>query len=238
MRATQYILIILILSTLNVNGQDTFVTKSHSQILLEIEKETPLEREIVSDSIQYELRMWYCDFFYPDKVIQFTKDFNGNWSYRPGYFRSDTTTTFVFQDSIIKKIDWSQFEIKLDSFVDAKVPSQNEIELRLVIDGQTYTLKNEDFFSSIMDGGSYTIEIYDNKSYKTIYYNNPHSYLESLLQKGLPNIEHEDFIKFINYIYEDFELKELRRIQMKEILDNKDKKKSKKKKQKKKKISS
>ncbi|WP_303917915.1 hypothetical protein [Draconibacterium sediminis] len=240
MKATQYILILLILSTQEVNGQDTFVTKSHSQILREIEKGTDLEREVVSDSIQYEIRFWDCDVFIPgDIVIQFKKDFNNNWSYRPGFYKIDSTATFSFQDSIIKEIDWKQFEIKLDSFINAKVPNQNEIELKLIKDGQTYTV-NEYFFSSIMDGGSSTIEIFDNNTHKAIHYNNPKSYLEKLIKRDWSTKEHENFIKFSDYITESFDATKLRRIQLKEIYENKDIKKSKRetKKNKKKKISS
>ena len=215
MRATRYIIIILILFAVKVNGQDTIATKSYNQILLDDVKGTDLERAIVSDSIQYELRLWICNFFFPDKLIQITKDFDNNWDYRLGYFKYvDTLRTFVFQDSIKKPIDWKQLEIRLDSFNIAQIPNQDEIDLKLTKDGKTYKVKNEDFFSTIMDGAAYTIEIYDNKTHKSIYYNNPHSYLENLIKTGLPTKEHQDFIKFVDYLIGNFDFIKLQRIQM------------------------
>lgn len=218
---------------IKVNGQDMIGTKSFNQILLEDVKGTDLEREIVSDSIQYELRLWICNFFFPDKLIQITKNFDNNWDYRLGYFKYvDTLRTFAFQDTIKKSIDWKQFEIRLDSFNIAQIPNQDEIDLKLIKDGKTYKVKNEDFFSTIMDGVVYTVEIYDNKTHKSIYYNNPHSYLENLIKTGLPTKEHQDFIKFVDYLTGNFDFIKLQRIQMKELVDNKDKKKRKKNKQK------
>ncbi len=215
--------------TIKVNGQDTITTKSFNQILLEDVKETDLEREIISDSNQYELRLWICNFFFPDKLILITKDFNNNWDYRLGYYKYvDTLRTFVFQDSIKTVIDWKQFEIKLDSFQIANIPNQDEINLKLTKDDKRYKVKNEDFFSSIMDGAAYTIETYNNVTHKSVYYNNPHSYLENLIEIGLPIKEHQDFIKFVDYLTENFDFLRLQRIQMKEIFDTKDKKKRKK----------
>jgi len=230
MSAIRHIIIILILFAIKVNGQDTIVTKSYSQILLEDVIGTELERDIVSDSIQYELRLRICNFFFPDKLIQITKDFDSNWNYRLGYFKyTGTSRTFMFQDSIKKIIDWKQFEIRLNNFIDAKIPNQDEIELILIKDGKTYKVKNDNFFSTIMDGIAYTIEIYDNKAHETVYYNNPHSYLENLMKIGLPTKEHEEFIKFIDYTTKNFDFIKLHSIQMREIIDTKNKNKRKKK---------
>lgn len=215
---------------IKVNGQDTIVTKSFNQLLLEDVKGTDLEREVVSDSIQYELRLWICNFFYPNKLIQITKDFDNNWDYRLGYFKYiDTLRTFAFQDSIKKSIDWKQFDIRLDSFNIAKILNQDEIILKFTKDGKTYKVKNEDFFSTIMDGAAYTIEIYDNLTHKLISYNNPHSYLEGLIETGFPTREHQDFIKFVDYLTENFDFIKLQKIQMRELFDTKDKNKQKKK---------
>ena len=233
MRSTRYIIIIFFLFAIRVNGQDTITTIDYNQIPLQEVKETDLERAIVSDSIKYELRLWISNFFLPDKLIQITKDFDNNWDYRLGYFKYvDTFRTFAYQDSIKKPVDWKQFEIRLDSFNMAQIPNQDEIDLILIKDGKTYKVDNEDFFSTIIDGLAYTIEIYDNKTYKSIYYNNPHSYLEDLIRTGLPTKEHQDFIKFVDYLTENFDFIKLQRIQMKELLDNKDKKKRKKNKRK------
>ncbi|MCF8373251.1 MAG: hypothetical protein K9H64_16650 [Bacteroidales bacterium] len=232
MRATRHIIIILVLFAIKVDGQDIIATKGYNPILLENVKGTDLEREIVSGSIQYELRLWICNFFFPDKLIQITKELDNNWDYRLGYFKYvDTLNTFSFQDSIIKPIDWKQFEVKLDSFKVAMVPNQDEIDLKLTKGGKTYEVKNEDFFSTIMDGAAYTVEIYDNETHKLIYYNNPHSYLENLIETGLPTKEHQDFIKFVDYLTENFDFIKLQRIQMKDLVDTKDKKKRKKNKQ-------
>ncbi len=192
-------------------------TKSydHNQFLLEDVKGTDLERPIVSDSIQYELRLRICNFFIPDILFQITKDFENNWDYRLGYFQYvDALKTFVFQDSIKKVIDWKQFEIRLDSFNIANIPNQNEIDLGLTKDR---------FFSQIIDGGSVTIEIFDNKTHKSICYYSPHSYLELLIEAGLPTKEHQDFIRFVDYLTENFDFDKLRRIQMREFDENRKK---------------
>jgi hypothetical protein len=187
----------------------------HNQFLLEDVKGTDLERPIVSDSIQYELRLRICNFFIPDILFQITKDFENNWDYRLGYFQYvDALKTFVFQDSIKKVIDWKQFEIRLDSFNIANIPNQNEIDLGLTKDR---------FFSQIIDGGSVTIEIFDNKTHKSICYYSPHSYLELLIEAGLPTKEHQDFIRFVDYLTENFDFDKLRRIQMREFDENRKK---------------
>ena len=222
----QFIVITVLLFSSTVNGQTTFTAKSNEELLLDCAKGTELEREITSDSIQYELRLWVCDFFYPDKLIQITRDFDPNWNYRLGYFKFlDDQTTFAFQDSIKKSIDWTEFENKLNHFIDAKIPNQDEIELLLSKDGYTYRLKNRDFFSSILDGGVYTVEIFDNKTHQTIQYNNPHSYLDKLTKAGLPTKEHEEFIAFTDYIYQISNLAKLRIIQFRETYKTEETKK-------------
>ena len=220
MDASRYIAIVLILFAINTFGQDSTLIKNYNQNLLDLVKGTDLERDLISDSVQFELRLWICDFFYPDKLIQLTKDIENIWDYRLGYFKFiDTKTTFVFQDSIKKTIDWDNFKIELDRFINAGLPNQNDIELTLIKDGKTFRMKNEDYFSSIMDGGAYTVEIFDNKTHKSIHYNNPESYLEKLKEFGLSTIEHEKIIRFTHYITDSFDFRRLQQIQMREIVD-------------------
>lgn len=217
MKATRIIFAFFILFASHAKGQDTIVTKSINQLLFDNVKGTDLEREINSNSIQYELRLWICDFFFPDKLIQIKRDYENNWDYRLGYFQyDDTTRTIEFQDSIKKSIDWKQFEIKLDSFKIAKIPSQEEIDLILIKEGKTFKVKNEDFFSNILDGVAYTIEVYDNVTHKSIHYNNPHAYSAQLTRIGLPTKDHQDFIALVDYLSANFDLPKLRRIQMME----------------------
>lgn len=214
----------MILFAVKVNGQDSVISKSYNQFLIEEVNENKLKRKIVSDTIKYELRLWICNCF-PCKLIQITKDFNNNWNYRLGYFKHvNNIRTFEFQDSIIKAIDWDLFERKLRDFIESNV--QNQIELKISKDGKTYLIKNEDFFNT-KDRLIYTVEIYDNKECKTINYNYPHIYLERLLEAGLPTKEHEDFTNFLDYIGENFDLNKLQMIQFEELIKTMDLKETK-----------
>uniref|UniRef100_UPI0032167B2A hypothetical protein n=1 Tax=uncultured Draconibacterium sp. TaxID=1573823 RepID=UPI0032167B2A len=214
MRTHQLILIILILFTLKVKGQDSSVTERMGQFMVKLANGTELERKIISDSIQYELRVWICDFFYTDKVIQFTKDFSNNWDYRLGYFNQDYNVhqSIVFQDSIKRSIDWEKFEFRLDNFINSKIPSQDEIELKYVANGNPYNGKITDFYP--LDGAIISIETYDNKTRKFIFYNNPNLVLEELIKEGLTTKEHQYFIEFVNFIlFDQIDYNRLRRIQ-------------------------
>ena len=98
-------LFILTMFTTNVTGQNANIAKSTDQFLLKSEKGTALERRIVSDSIEYELRVWFGDTFLPSKVFQITKDFKDNWDYRLGYFKYGKSHKFFeYQDSLKKEI--------------------------------------------------------------------------------------------------------------------------------------
>lgn len=220
MRVNRYILIILTFLVLKVDGQDTSITERFGQSFLQEAKGTGLERKITSDSIQYELRVLVCDFFYTHKVIQFTKDFGNKWDYRLGYFNQDNNTrkSFVFQDSIKRSIDWGEFEVKLDCFINDMIPSQDEIELKYVANGKPYKGKITDFYPT--DGAIIFVEIYDNKTHKFIYYNNPNSCIEELMKEGLSTKEHQDFMTFVDYILFDLiQYNKLRKIQARELND-------------------
>jgi hypothetical protein len=224
MRTQQFILIILILSSLKVNGQDASIAVKMGQYILKEAKGTELERKIISDSIQFELRVWVSDHFYTDKVIQFKKDFGNKWDYRLGYFNQDNNTrkSIVFQDSIKKSIDWGEFEVKLDSFINEKIPSQDEIELKYIANGNPYKGKISDFYP--LDGGIIYVEIYDNKTRRVTYYVEPNSFIEELKKEGLTTKEHQDFMKFVKFVlFDQVDYNKLRRIQAMEREDIKSK---------------
>ena len=227
MKSTKIILIIVTFLSCFSYGQDTTIIKSYDQILNDLVKGTELEREIISDSISFDLRLWICNFFYPDKLIQVTHDKFGNWDYHLGYFKDiDTTRIIAFQDSIKKPIDWTQFQSELDSFINSKIPDQDKIDLTLKKNGKTYRINNQTFFTTILDGVAFTIEIYDNNTHKSILYDNPESYLIELKERGLPIKEHEIFIRFTNYILNNFDYKKLQRIQIRDRVDSNKNKKS------------
>jgi len=169
----------------------------------------------VSDSVEYEIRLWVNSFFYPTTVVQIAKDKNNGWSYRLGFFvYRDTIYNFVFQDSLRKEIDWNTFIAKLDTFNMANVPSQDEIELTILRNGKTYPFVNKDVFSTVSDGVEFYIEIYDNQSRKLIWYNNPHVYVKTLKAAGMNIIEHTSFIKFVDYLIDCFDVRGLQRTQI------------------------
>lgn len=221
MKTTNIILILLTFLGSVSYGQDTATIKSYDQILIDMVKGTELERELISDSIHYDLRLWICNFFYPDKLIQVTQDTYGNWDYHLGYFRDfDTTRIFVFQDSIKKSIDWINFQTELESFIKSEIPDQDKIELILSKDGKNYRANSKDFFSRMLDGATFTFKIFDNKTHKSIFFDNPETYLEELRERGLPTKEHERFIRFTHYIMTNFNYKRLQQIQIRDRFDN------------------
>uniref|UniRef100_UPI0032163F49 hypothetical protein n=1 Tax=uncultured Draconibacterium sp. TaxID=1573823 RepID=UPI0032163F49 len=217
MKTQVFTLIILILSAINVKGQELSVTEKMGQSIYEEAIETEIGRKIISDSIQYELRVWVSDIFTTDKVIQFTKDFDNKWNYRLGYFNQDYNSprSFVFQDSIKRSIDWGEFEARLNCFINNKIPSHDEIELKYVASGKPYKGNIADFYSR--DPASIVVEIYDNETHKVICYISPNSCIDGLINEGLSTKEHQDFMKFVNFIlFDQIDYNRLRRIQAKE----------------------
>ena len=72
-----------------------------------------------------------------------------------------------------------------------------------------------------MDGGTCTVEIFDNKTYKIIFYVNPELYLEELKNSGLTTKEHIDFLTFVNFIIDNFNFRKLRQAQEFELNNRK-----------------
>ena len=198
--------------------------KSIEQIHVDSLIGTQFDRELVSDSINFEIRIWFCDFFSPDKFIQIQKDSLGNWDYYLGYYKFiGEDYSIVFQDLMKKEINWENFEKELDYFLNADIPSQDKLDMKVEIDGRFYRIPDS-FFTSILDGSDITIEIFDNITRKIINFNNPWIYLEKLKKANFPAKEHEIFVRFVNFLMKEFDYMSLRKVQLRDILDKNSKK--------------
>ena len=222
MKTAIYILFIVFVFSIKILEREPISSESNGLIELKDEKIKSFDREIVSDSIQYELRLWVGHFFIPRELIQITKDFDNNWNYRFGYYKyTDSSRIFVFIDTLRKKINWEVFSLAIDSFKLSEMVNQREIDLITFKNGKKCRARNEDFFSNISDGVVYEIEIFDNISHKTIYYNNPESYLTQLERIGFSTKEHKEFIRLVNYLKDTFDLKQLTLYHVRDYIKNK-----------------
>jgi hypothetical protein len=186
---------------LNIEAQDICRTNGNEAGIDNLVKGTVLERWMISDSIDFELRFWICTYFLPDKMIQITNNAKSQWNYNLGFFRYEKKKKiFEFQDSIKQNVDWVEFKSKLDSFLKADLPDQYKIDLTYETDGAIKRVNAQDFFSGINDGVLYTVEIFNNNDHVTITYHVPEVQLIRLKKTALPVKEHEIFVNFINYL--------------------------------------
>ena len=223
MKVVLYISFTVLFSN-NIRGQDTIFNEFKNYLPYSSYEGSELKRNISSDSIKIELRLWICNFLLPDKLIQIRQTSDLDWDFKHGYFKFiDSRICFAYKSIDNLSIDWDNFEKKLNDFMQADVPDQKKIELIKKIEDKSYHIKNSAFFTNVMDGVEFTIELFYNDKYKIIHYNNPHSYLEDLEKSGFSTTKHKDFIKFVEYLTEEFELNRLFALQLNEIYDNSEK---------------
>ncbi len=212
---------LLILFSVNLKGQDTVIDNFQNYLPYSENIGINLNRDITSDSIKLELRLWICNYFQPDKLLQIIEKSNSDWIYKFGYFKlKDSLYAFSYKQTDIKDIDWKRFKNRLDTFIKADIPGQNGIKLLAKKHGVYYQLNNSKYFSRINEGIDFTLEIFNNDSYKIIHYNNPHLYIRDLKRDRLSTSEHKEFIQFVDYLNKEFKFSDLFETQLGDMNNN------------------
>ncbi|UZR96182.1 hypothetical protein [Chondrinema litorale] len=134
------------------------------------------------------------------RFIFIIKTEEGNWQFGRGLNFKSKRHHFVSETYI----DWPVFEDFLNAFVSDNIKNQSEIALSLNYNGDSLRLKNDSFFSMVMDGVMYELEISIDGKVSELIYNNPHAYLALLERNGLPTVEHKLFTTFVDYLFEEF----------------------------------
>lgn len=172
-----------------------------------------------NDTIQSEIELSICNFFTPNKVVQFYQNNREGWDILVGFHtRIDTILHIIPKDSLSTNINWNDFENHLKEFMNSDISNQDEIILRYQKEGKSSTLSNEQFFSTVSDGIAFDLYYQINNKEKFLNYNNPQLYLKMLTEQGLPTLEHQAFTEFIDYLVGNFDWKAIGRIQMRETL--------------------
>lgn len=183
--------------------------------------ENKIQNIELTDSSEISIKLNICNYFLPDKFIHIFKHKDKEWSYYSGFFTYNGNELVpVYKDFPNTTIDWKEFETVLDSFLIARIPTQKEIDLYIVTNNDTLRTNQtttDSFFSSIMEGVEYSIDLYANKQLSNYSYSNPESYLQKLLKLGMNTREHEIFLRFTKYIINNFNFNNLQKLQIEEI---------------------
>jgi len=203
----------LLLTHLICSAQRTIPIDSLS--LQEYKPNTVLDKPNL-DSIRLELRFWNGGYIMGQTFLQMTVDNNDKWRYRIGYISSDSAKVKVTEENK-NSIDWLELWTKLDSLKIDSIPDQYDINLFYKKNGKTYSVDSRMYFEQIMDGDYYYIEWFSGEGYRSIGYDNPSSYLKSLLGHNLTGVEeHKRFIAAIDLINQSFNIKGALIMQMEE----------------------